>query len=105
MNFIKNNSFILSIIAITALLTFFACMTLGNEEENAIIIIHKGDTLWSLADQYKGNIPHEQWISSVMDANGLQNQHISSGTKLVVPVSLVNSTKMAGNIYLAGEEQ
>ena len=69
MNFIKNNSFIVSLIAFCVLLTFFALV--GEEDEEAVIVIHQGDTLWSLAAKYKGDIPHEQWIASVMDANNL----------------------------------
>ena len=32
------------------------------------IYINDGDTLWSLSDQYSGNIP-KKWIAEVMEAN------------------------------------
>ena len=105
MNFIKNNSFIISIIALSAILSLIAGLFLSEEEEHATIVVHQGDTLWTLAEQYKGDLPHEQWIASVMDANDLHQPVITSGSKLLVPASLVNSNQITGEIYLAGEER
>ncbi|MFC4411025.1 LysM peptidoglycan-binding domain-containing protein [Chungangia koreensis] len=103
MNFIKNNSFILSIIALSAILTLIAGLVMGEEEPNKTIVIHQGDTLWTLAEQYKGDLPHEEWIASVMDANDLHHPVITSGSKLVIPSSLMKTDQIAGEIYLAGE--
>lgn len=105
MNFIKNNSFILSIIALSAILALIGGLSLSKEENHATIVIHQGDTLWTLADRYRGDLPHEQWIASVMDANDLQQPVITSGSKLVIPASLVKNEHISGEIYLAGEER
>jgi LysM repeat protein len=105
MNFIRNNSFILSIIALSAILTLIAGLVIGEEESHKTIVIHQGDTLWTLAEQYKGDLPREEWITSVMDANDLHHPVITSGSKLIIPSSLMNTDHIAGEIYLAGEEQ
>lgn len=50
------------------------------------ITIEPGDTLWSIAQEYKsGDYPStEAYVRELMDINGVHNGNITAGRKLIV---------------------
>ncbi|MFC5558761.1 LysM peptidoglycan-binding domain-containing protein [Ureibacillus thermophilus] len=60
------------------------------------ITIQEGDTLWTLADRYKGDMTKEQWIRLVTAENNLNGNHIIAGDTLIIPIPK-NAIYMAVN--------
>lgn len=50
------------------------------------VTIEQGDTLWSLANQYRGKMAQHDWIHEVKKENALEGELVVSGQILVVPV-------------------
>lgn len=50
------------------------------------ITIEQGDTLWSLAGQYRGKMAEHDWIGAVKKENTLRDGKIISGQLLLVPI-------------------
>ncbi|GLC87698.1 cell division suppressor protein YneA [Lysinibacillus piscis] len=48
--------------------------------------VEHGDSLWSLAAQYRGNMSANDWIQLVKAENELADTRIIAGKSLVVPV-------------------
>ena len=49
------------------------------------ITIQPGDTLWSIATEYKtSEISTREYVKELMQMNGLHNDNITSGMKLVI---------------------
>lgn len=50
------------------------------------ITIEKGDTLWSLAELYRGKMDTNEWISYVKSHNNLYYESIKVGEQLYIPI-------------------
>ena len=50
------------------------------------VTIEQGDTLWSLAEQYRGKMAKHDWINAVKTENRLTDEKVVFGQVLVVPV-------------------
>ena len=49
------------------------------------IVIQPGDTLWSIATEYKtSSVSTKEYVEELMQMNGLHNDNITSGMKLVI---------------------
>lgn len=59
------------------------------------ITIEQGDTLWSLAEQYRGKMAEHDWIAAVKKENILRDEKIISGQLLLVPI-VKNSKYVVG---------
>ncbi|MGE7021168.1 cell division suppressor protein YneA [Solibacillus cecembensis] len=59
------------------------------------ITIEQGDTLWSLAGQYRGKMAEHDWIVTVKKENALRDGKIISGQLLLVPI-VKNSKHIVG---------
>lgn len=51
------------------------------------IRITEGDTLWSLAQKYSGDMKPQKWMNHVINENNLIDGQIIAGEKLTVPVT------------------
>lgn len=52
------------------------------------IEIHKGDTLWKIAEKYKSEAEDtERMIDKIMRCNGMKTANIRFGQKLIVPIT------------------
>ena len=58
------------------------------------VTIEQGDTLWALAEQYRGKMDKHDWIHTVKKQNELTTEAVVSGQTLIVPVE-------KNSIYLA----
>lgn len=70
------------------------------EKDNATygkVEIQEGDTLWSLANQYKGNMSATDWIENVKKENNLYDDKIVAGEYLSIPVSSSDEIYIAEN--------
>lgn len=89
MRWIKNNQFVALLVGVLITCsTMFSFTIINDEESYNELFITNGDTLWTLAEQYRGNTPKQTWISEVMLANRLENQLIQAGETLLIPTSL-----------------
>lgn len=50
------------------------------------VSIEHGDTLWSLAEQYRGKMAKHDWINEVKKENGMLDEKVVLGQVLVVPI-------------------
>ena len=51
------------------------------------IQIDKGDTLWSLAEEYRSdNISTNDFVKEIKDINGLSSDYINEGNYLIIPI-------------------
>ncbi|MCI7129390.1 MAG: LysM peptidoglycan-binding domain-containing protein [Lachnospiraceae bacterium] len=48
-----------------------------------------GDSLWSIAQEYRGIEPTEDFVEELMVINNLSSDHIQSGSYILVPVTSV----------------
>ncbi|MFD1928618.1 LysM peptidoglycan-binding domain-containing protein [Sporosarcina siberiensis] len=86
MTFIKNNSYLLLVIALCITFTFIGTNKIGSEPAFEEIIISEGDTLWGLSVYYSENTPKKQWIQKVMDLNNLSTTNLRIGDDLKMPI-------------------
>lgn len=86
MKWLKENSFI-AMLAVMAI-AFLLVMYVKDEkiEKYEQIEVAQGDTLWSLAEHYRGKMSKEQWIEAVKNDNILFTDTIQAGQVLHVPV-------------------
>lgn len=50
------------------------------------VTIAHGDTLWTIAEQYRGKMEKHDWIIAVKKQNELKTEKVVSGQVLTVPV-------------------
>lgn len=53
------------------------------------VYVSGGDSLWSLAQQYRGTADTEQFVEQMKVLNGLDSDCIQAGAYLLVPVETV----------------
>lgn len=68
----------------------------------SLVEVEHGDTLWTLADSFSGNTPHQQWIEEIMKENGLSTPKIIAGQSIKIPSEQLKfapdeTTKLAGD--------
>lgn len=82
----KLNSFTSTLFAFSALLFVFLLLDDEKIETYEHVMIEQGDTLWSLAETYRGKMAKHDWINFVKKENGLRDEKVVYGQILVVPV-------------------
>ncbi|MCH7321659.1 LysM peptidoglycan-binding domain-containing protein [Solibacillus sp. MA9] len=82
----KLNSFTSMLLAFSILLFTFLIFEDEKIEKYEQVTIVQGDTLWSLAETYRGKMAKNDWINFVKEENGLQDEKVLYGQVLVVPV-------------------
>ncbi len=50
------------------------------------VSVHAGDTLWSLADTYAGNVDQRDWIANLVSLNNLASNNLQPGQRLALPL-------------------
>lgn len=89
---------------LSIVLSFVIGITSQTNESNVEITVQSGDTLWTLSEKYKGNLPHSEWITAVMNANNLNHPMIVSGDTLIIPTA-IHAVDDRTQIVLAGNEE
>jgi len=104
MDWLKKNNYIVLLfgasIFIFFIFTFNAPKNISYEE----IEIKHGDSLWSLAERYHGNMSAEKWMDIVMIENNLDNASIIAGDELLIPVAKEKGYFTTNEIEIAKEE-
>ncbi|GED18438.1 MULTISPECIES: cell division suppressor protein YneA [Kurthia] len=87
MKWIKNN---VMVICFSVVVLLFV----GNVVRDTIAKTHvteiritEGDTLWSLAQKYSGDMKPQKWMNQVINQNNLVDGQIMAGEKLTVPIT------------------
>lgn len=87
----------------TVLLTYLYITDPGDIRYAEIQVEH-GDSLWSLAEQYRGKMSTDDWIKLVKVENELLDIKIVAGKSLVIPV-LDDQANRIKTIEIARNEQ
>ena len=86
MAIIRKNSYLTFFFSLILLFSFYHILTLHeNERQMSHVHIEKGDTLWTMAETFSGDTPHQEWIKEIMEENGLSTPHIVAGQKIKIP--------------------
>lgn len=94
MNWLQKNTYIVVLFVAFSVMGAFLLITDNGNTTYEQIEIQHGDTLWKLAEQYRGKMTKQEWIKEVKVENGLTGEHIVAGQALSVPIS-------ADSIYVA----
>ena len=86
MNWVRKNSFISMIIIFSLAVIMIAFITNEEVEQTEKIYVSYGETLWSLADQYRGKMAKHDWIQYVEKLNKLESENIIAGALIEIPV-------------------
>ena len=105
MTIIQRNMYVVTFFILILLLSFSAIF-LGRTAEvrTSHLQIEKGDTLWSLAEEFGRGQTAEQWISGIMETNNLRTAEIKAGDTLLIPQEQLESAPGAGTQF-AGDAQ
>jgi len=86
MNWIRKNSFI-SMVCIFSITVIVIAFTTNEEiEQTENVYVSYGETLWSLADQYRGKMAKDEWILYVEKLNNIESKNIVAGALIEIPV-------------------
>nr|WP_106784535.1 LysM peptidoglycan-binding domain-containing protein [Lysinibacillus timonensis] len=87
MKWLQKNSYVKVLITTFLLIAAYVVITDDGKTIYEKIEVQHGDSLWSLAEQYRGNMSLHEWIDAVKLENGLNNETIVAGRALTIPVS------------------
>ena len=87
MEWLKQNNFVALLLAITVAFVTYLYITDEKIEKYEHITIEQGDTLWSLAERYRGKMATKDWVSFVKKENDLFNRVITTGQIIIIPVA------------------
>lgn len=104
MTWLKKNTHISILMVVCLLFAGYLYITDPGHVSYAEIQIEHGDSLWSLAEQYRGKMSTEDWIKLVKTENGLADIKIVAGKSLVIPV-VSNQADPNNTIEIARNEQ
>ncbi len=104
MNWMKKNTHISILIGACLLFAGYLFITDPGDITYTEIHIEHGDSLWSLAEQYRGKMGTDDWIKIVKVENELKNVNIVAGKSLVIPVTGEN-TRHTNSIEIARNEK
>lgn len=105
MTWLKKNNYIVLLFGVFVLLfTIYTWKTPDNLAYEQIQIEH-GDTLWSLAEKYRGQMSSEQWIEIVMVENDLKDATIVAGKPIVIPIPEPSNIFTGNSIEIARDSK
>lgn len=87
MSWLEKNSYIKVLFTAFLLIVAFVLITDDGKTTYEQIEIQHGDTLWALAEQYRGSMSIEDWILSVKVENNINGEKIVAGHNLIIPIS------------------
>lgn len=94
MNWIKNNVSVLLLLGVVLLFIGTGVNKLLQEKNIEEITIVSGDTLWSLAKEYSGDMDPQNWIVQVKESNAIVDDKIIAGKTIVIPTTVKQSNQM-----------
>ena len=86
MEWLKQNNCIAILLGITIAFIVYLYITDEKIEQYEHITIEQGDTLWSLAEQYRGKMSKKDWVAFVKKENDLFNQILIAGQTITIPI-------------------
>lgn len=86
MNWIRKNSFISSLLTFALIFAIILFFNDENIEQYEQITIEHGESLWSLADQYRGKMTKHDWIAQVEKVNNVNRNEVVAGAVLSFPI-------------------
>ncbi|MEO4053308.1 LysM peptidoglycan-binding domain-containing protein [Solibacillus sp. CAU 1738] len=86
MNWVKQNSYITVLFLFSLFVISVVAITDEKIEQYEQVFVEHGDTLWSLANEYRGKMSMQDWIIFVKEENRLANETIIIGQQLKIPV-------------------
>jgi len=104
MTWLKKNTHISILLGACLLFAGYLYITDPGDVNYAEIQIEHGDSLWSLAEQYRGKMSTDDWIKLVKTENELADIKIVAGKSLVIPV-LGDQANPIHTIEIARTEQ
>ena len=87
MEWLKQNNYVALFLAITVAFVAYLYITDEKIETYEHITIEQGDTLWSLAEQYRGKMSTKDWVAFVKKENDLFNRVLTTGQTIIIPVA------------------
>ena len=87
MEWLKKNSYVALLLGVTIVFVAYLYITDEKIEQYEHITIEHGDTLWSLAEQYRGKMSTQDWIAFVKKENHLFNQALITGETILIPIA------------------
>ncbi|RIJ63845.1 LysM peptidoglycan-binding domain-containing protein [Rummeliibacillus sp. TYF005] len=104
MNWIKRNQNTTLLLVFAFIAMIILLITYRDTTTYTNIKVHEGDTLWSLANQHKGDLSNEEWVRLVKSENNIIDDKIIAGHTLVIPEN--KQTKMTEKrIELASDKK
>ncbi|CEG22530.1 Cell division suppressor protein YneA [Planococcus massiliensis] len=86
MTFIQKNSYLAAFFLLVLLVSIYTIFSYNsNEATTSQVEVKEGDTLWTLAESFSGDIPHHEWIEEIMQQNGLETPKIVVGQSIKIP--------------------
>lgn len=79
-------SFIFIISLITFTLIYTASVSGYREAQYQSIVIHSGDTLWSIAERYSNNSNIREYINNLKKVNNLDSSILYENTAILIPI-------------------
>ena len=86
MEWLKQNQYVTLLLGITIVFVAYLYITDEKIEQYEHITIEQGDTLWSLAEQYRSKMSTKDWVTFVQKENDLFNQVLNTGQTITIPV-------------------
>ncbi|GKW44822.1 MULTISPECIES: cell division suppressor protein YneA [Planococcus] len=86
MTFIQKNSYLTAFFLLVLLVSIYTIFSYNSSEATmSQVQVKEGDTLWTLAESFSGDIPHHEWIEDIMQENGLETPKIIVGQSIKIP--------------------
>ena len=77
-----------------ALILCLGTFAMGAQTEKATktnyesVEIHKGDTIWNIAEEYKAEGEKtEHMVDAILELNGIKTANIQAGESIIVPIA------------------
>ena len=87
MNWLQKNNYIVVLFITFMVIVGFLFITDNGKTTYEQIEIQHGDTLWNLAEHYRGDMKPQEWIKLVQSENHLNNEIIIAGQVLTIPIN------------------
>ena len=87
MNWLKQNSYVKVLLGVAVAFIAYIYITDEKIEQYEQITIAHGETLWSLADEYRGKMSKQDWVAFVKKENHLFDGLLQAGQTITIPVA------------------